>query len=122
MAALEQPNEEIIWLSAVDPAQQWGKSLPHRSDRSFLNVVGTAVALRAGAPVAVLERQGKQLRVFEPEYLDESLRNFALDFTRHRIFTAQNRLLVKEYPPEAAKALSAAGFKRELQDYVLYRI
>jgi ATP-dependent Lhr-like helicase len=122
MAALEQPNEEIIWLSAVDPAQQWGKSLPHRPDRSFLNVVGTAVALRAGIPVAVLERQGKQLRVFEPEYLDESLRNFALDFMRHRIFTAQNRLLVKEYPPEAAKALSAAGFKRELQDYVLYRI
>jgi ATP-dependent Lhr-like helicase len=122
MSALEQPNEEIVWLSAVDPAQQWGKSLPHKTDRAFLNVVGTAVALRAGNVVVVLERKGKQLRVFETAFLEEALRTFALDFTRRRIFTDQNRLIVKEYPPDAAKALSAAGFKRELQDYVLYRI
>ena len=121
-AVLGQPNEEIIWLSAVDPAQQWGKSLPHRTDRSFLNVVGTAVALRAGVPIAVLERSGKVLRVFELQYLEEALRAFALDFTRHRIFSSQNRLLIKEYPPEAVDALITAGFKRELQDYALYRI
>lgn len=122
MAALEQPGTEIIWLSAVDPAQQWGKSLPHMLDRSFMNVVGTAVALKAGVPVVVLERMGKQLRVFEMEYLEDALKSFALDFTRHRIFSSQNRLIVKEFPPEAAGALSSAGFKRELQDYVLYRI
>jgi ATP-dependent Lhr-like helicase len=122
IAALEQPNKEIVWLSAVDPAQQWGKSISHMADRSFMNVVGTAVALKAGVPVAVLERMGKQLRVFDLESLEEALRAFALDFTRHRIFTTQNRLLIKEYPPEAAGALSGAGFKRELQDYVLYRM
>jgi ATP-dependent Lhr-like helicase len=122
MAALEQPSEEIIWLPAIDPAQQWGKSIPHMADRAFMNVVGTAVALKAGVPVAVLERMGKQLRVFDTESLEEALRVFALDFTRHRIFSGQSRLLVKEYPSDAAGALSAAGFKRELQDYVLYRI
>jgi ATP-dependent Lhr-like helicase len=122
IAELEQPNKEIIWLSAVDPAQQWGKSISHMADRSFMNVVGTAVALKAGVPVAVLERMGKQLRVFDMESLEEVLQAFVLDFTRHRIFTNQSRLLVKEYPPEAAGALSSAGFKRELQDYVLYRM
>ena len=122
MAALEQPSEGIIWLPAIDPAQQWGKSIPHMADRAFMNVVGTAVALKAGVPVAVLERMGKQLRVFDTESLEEALRVFALDFTRHRIFSGQSRLLVKEYPSDAAGALSAAGFKRELQDYVLYRI
>ncbi len=122
MTALEQPSDELIWLSAVDPAQQWGKSLPNMVERSFMNVAGTAVALKAGIPVAVLERMGKQLRVFDLEYLEEALRTFALDFTRHRIYSGQNRLIIKEFPPEAAAALTGAGFKRELQDYVLYRI
>ncbi len=122
MAALGQPGEDIIWLSAVDPAQQWGKSLPHLTERSFMNVVGTVVALRSGIPVAVLERSGKQLRVFDMLFLEEAMKTFALEFNRHRIYSSQNRLLIKEYPPEAVQALSGAGFKRELQDYVLYRI
>jgi ATP-dependent helicase Lhr and Lhr-like helicase len=122
IAALEKPGEEIIWLSAVDPAQQWGKSLPHPEGRAFINIMGTVVALRAGMPIAVMERQGRLLRVFDWEYLEEALRSFALEFTRHRIYASQNRLLVKEYPPEAATALSAAGFKRELGDYALYRL
>lgn len=121
MTALGQPKHEIIWLSAVDPAQQWGKCLPHRTGRSFLNVPGTAVALRAGLPVVVLERSGKLLRVFDNQYLEEALNSFVLDFIRHRIFHNQNRLIIKDYPAQAALLLSEAGFKRELQDYVLYR-
>jgi ATP-dependent Lhr-like helicase len=122
MAALEQPNNEVIWLNAVDPAQQWGKSLPHRTDRAFMNVPGTAVALREGIPIAVFERQGKLLRIFEEQHLSEALRVFAQDYARHRIFADHNRLIVKEYPTEAIDALAAVGFKRELQDYALYRI
>jgi ATP-dependent Lhr-like helicase len=33
MAALEDPNDRILWLPAVDPAQPWGKSLAHLPDR-----------------------------------------------------------------------------------------
>lgn len=122
MVAFDHPGEEIIWLSAVDPAQPWGKILPHRLDRSFLNVAGSAVALRAGIPIAIMERQGKQLRIFEEQYLKEALQILSQDFARQRIFSGQNRLIVKEYPEEAVGALAAVGFKHELRDYVLYRI
>lgn len=118
---LEQPRDEIIWLSAVDPVQPWGKSLSHLQDRSFLNVPGTAVALRSGVPVAVFERQGKVLRVFEDTLLSDAMRIFVHDYASKHIFSTVNRLMVKQYPHEAIDALTSAGFLREMQDYVLYR-
>ena len=121
MMELEQPRDEILWLSAIDPAQPWGKSLSHMENRSFINVPGTAVALCAGAPVAVFERQGKVLRVFDDKLLSEALRVFAHDYAGKRIFSTVNRLMVKQYPKEAVDALSSAGFLREMQDYVMYR-
>ncbi len=121
MYSLEQPLPDILWLTAVDPAQPWGKCLPHRKDREFLNIAGNAVALRAGIPIAVFERQGKVLRVFDEEYISEAIETFAEDYSRKRIFSTQNRITVKQYPKEAAEALSKAGFIHEMQDYVLYR-
>lgn len=121
MLTLEQMRDQILWLNAIDPAQPWGKSLQHRADRKFHNLPGTVVALRAGAPVAVMERQGRSLRVFEPDYLAEALHAFTQEYDGRRIFPAQNRIVVKDYPQEAAEELNRAGFSRELQDYVLYR-
>jgi ATP-dependent Lhr-like helicase len=86
-----------------------------------MNIPGTAVALSAGRPVAVLERQGKVLRVFETDRLDEALTGFVRDYNRRRMFPTVNRLIIKQYPPEAAEVLSKAGFMREFQDYVIYR-
>ena len=119
--ALEQPRDQIVWLNAIDPAQPWGKCLQHMPDRSFLNVAGTVVALHAGVPVAVMERQGRTLRVFEPDCITEALRVFVQDYAKRRIFSSQSRILVKDYPEEAAEALSCAGFIQELQGYVAYR-
>jgi len=121
MLALEQPDDRILWLPAADPAQPWGKCLPHRQDRQFVNIPGTAVALRAGVPIAVLERQGKTLRVFDSEPLADALRVFAHDFSLRRLFPALSRLKVTQYPQEAAEALAGAGFLREMRDYALYR-
>jgi ATP-dependent helicase Lhr and Lhr-like helicase len=121
MSVLEQPRDEIIWLSAVDPAQQWGKSLSHIQDRSFLNVPGTVVALKLGIPIAVFERQGKVLRIFYDTSLPDTLRVFANEYKQRRLFPMLNRLTVKQYPQEAVDPLINAGFSRELQDYVLYR-
>ncbi|HKL79194.1 MAG TPA: DEAD/DEAH box helicase, partial [Mobilitalea sp.] len=121
MLALEQPRVDLMWLSAIDPAQPWGKSLPHIQGKSFINVPGTMVALRAGLPVAVFERQGKVLRVFDDTFLSEALRIFAEDYAKRRLYSLLNRLIVKEYPKEAADALTSAGFMHEMQDYVLYR-
>ncbi len=121
MYSLEQPITDIIWLSAIDPAQQWGKSLPHKPDRAFLNIPGNTIALRAGAPIALFERQGKVLRVFEEECITEAIRIFAEDYRKKRVYSSQNRITVKQYPKEAAEAMAKAGFIREMQDYVLYR-
>ncbi|SHH66800.1 ATP dependent helicase, Lhr family [Sporobacter termitidis DSM 10068] len=120
-AALEHPDDRTLWLPAADPMQPWGKSLRHMEGRSFMNVPGTAAALRAGIPVAVFERQGKTLRVFDRDALPEALKAFARDYARRRLFPQAARLTVREYPAEAAEALARAGFVREMQDFVLYR-
>lgn len=121
IAALEEPVRDIIWLPAVDPAQQWGKSLPHMPDRAFTNAAGTVAALYGGEPAAVFERQGRELLVFDHAALPDALRTFVGDFNARRLYPSLNRLIVKEYPPKAAEALKAAGFVKEMQDYVLYR-
>lgn len=121
MLELEQPGEDILWLSAIDPMQPWGKTLPHMQERSFLNVVGNVIALRAGVPVAVFERQGKVLRIFDEAYSLEVLKEFANDFKRKRIYPTLNRIIVKQYPDGMTEAFRGAGFIKEIQDYVLYR-
>ena len=121
LQALEHPDDRIVWLSAADPAQPWGKCLAHDPSRAFLCVPGTAVALKAGVPVAVFEQQGKLLRVFDEPSLAVALRAFAQDFHARRVFPALRRLTVKQFPREAAGALKDAGFTGEMQDYVLYR-
>lgn len=120
-ARLKRPEEELIWLNAADPMQPFGKLLPHEPDRAFTNVPGTAAAFRNGLPAALFERQGKVLRVFESEGLKEILCLFAEEFQKGRIYAGRKRIVVTEYPKEAVEALSESGFRREMQDYVLYR-
>ena len=117
---LQEPQKKLVWINAADPAQCWGKVLPHKEGRSFINVPGTAVACYGGLPVAVMERQGKVLRIWEAELQEECLRLFAEKFRRGSIFSDRKRIVVKEYPDTAAEALHKAGFRKEMQDYVLY--
>ena len=79
------------------------------------------VALRRGEPVVVFEKQGKSCSVFDAEGLEEVLFLFVEEFRRGRIFAGRSRIVVKEYPEEAAYAFERCGFLREIQDYVLYR-
>lgn len=112
---------EVIWLNAADPAQPWGKLFPHEEGRAFVNVPGTAVAFVGGIPAALFERQGKAFRIFQKNGLEEILLRFAEEFRRGRIFAGKKRIVVKEYPPEAAEAFGKSGFMREMQDYCLYK-
>ncbi|MDO4272273.1 MAG: DEAD/DEAH box helicase [Eubacteriales bacterium] len=114
-------EDEIIWLNAADPAQLWGKVLEHEDGRAFMNVPGTAVALKGGRPVMVLERQGRTLKVLEDMNCEEALREFAAAFKGKSLFPEKKRIIVKEYPSEIGDSLGKAGFIRELMDYVLYR-
>ncbi|MCL2487542.1 MAG: DEAD/DEAH box helicase [Oscillospiraceae bacterium] len=117
----EAEREDILWLPGSDPAQLWGRVLPHKMERNFLCVPATAVALAAGAPAAVLERSGAVLRVFEPDKLAPALAALRRDFAAGRIFPQRSKITVKQYPPETASALAAAGFMREMGDYSVYK-
>ncbi|MDY2768400.1 MAG: hypothetical protein SOU13_00570, partial [Eubacteriales bacterium] len=120
-AQLRQPSGECVWLPAADPMQAWGAYLAHEEGRAFLRVPGAAVALMDGAVVAVSEKQGETLRVFDDPAALEALRALADAFRRGAIFPALPRLLIKKYPPTAAPHLEAAGFTREMLDYTLMR-
>lgn len=120
-SALLHPREETVWLNAADPMHPWGKLLPHMEGRAFINVPGTLIAFRGGLPVALMERQGKTLRIFDGAEPEEVLSMFIDEYRRGRILPGKKRIVVKEYPPEAAAALAESGFLREMQDYVLYR-
>ena len=122
-ALLQKSDEELIWLNASDPAQIWGKILKQPKEREFMNLPGTAVALLGGLPAAVLEKQGKTLRVFGDDAqsrLDIILSGLVRDFREKKLFADQKRLIVKDYPKYAGDSLKKAGFIHEMQDYVLY--
>jgi len=121
MQQLEKPYEELIWIPAIDPFQVWGKILKHMPDRSFMNLAQTVVALHCGKPVAVMERQGKALRVFEDDMLEPALALFVKAFNKKQIYPTLNRITIKQYPHQAAQYLVNVGFTKELKDYVLYR-
>ncbi len=101
--------------------QPWGKVLPHAKERAFTNVPGSAAAFRNGIPAAVFERQGKTLRVFALEGLSELIALFAEEYRKGRLYAGRKRIVVTDYPKEAAQALAGSGFMKEMQDYVLYR-
>lgn len=102
-AALKDPAKQILWLNGTDPAVQWGKSLEMPAEQGFLAVPGTAVALSTGRLAAVMERQGKILRVYEPDCLEEVLTEFVRDYRQNALFAEQRRITVKEYPREAGR-------------------
>ncbi|MDE5679635.1 MAG: DEAD/DEAH box helicase, partial [Lachnospiraceae bacterium] len=118
---LQNPEKRIVWINAADPAQCWGKSLPHKEGRNFLNVPGSAVACFGGLPVMVMEKQGKALRIWDEAYQEACLALLAEEYKCGRIFPMQKRIVVKEYPDTAKEALKKAGFLKEMQDYVLYK-
>ena len=82
---------------------------------------GTVIAFRSGLPVALMERQGKTLRIFNGAEPEEVMSLFTDEYRRGRILPGKKRIVVKEYPSEAAVLLTESGFLREMQDYVLYR-
>ena len=106
---LHRPEKKLVWVNAADPAQCWGKILPHQEGRNFLNVPGTAVACQGGVPVAVMERQGKVLRIWEETLQEECLALFAAQWKQGRIFADRKRIVVKEYPLERRRPLSRRG-------------
>ncbi|MCL2404300.1 MAG: DEAD/DEAH box helicase, partial [Defluviitaleaceae bacterium] len=123
--ALEHPTDKVIWLPAPDPNQAWGKTLPYSTDKSFISAQGTVVALKKGIPIAVFERKGHTLRVFDETVLEtvlaEALAAFTEAVNKRNIYPSSSIITVKDYPQHATQALIDAGFVRVMMDYVYYR-
>jgi ATP-dependent Lhr-like helicase len=111
----------VYWLAATDPLQPWGRLLAHPAGRAFMCVQGTAVALRGGLPVALFEKNGAVLKIFDENNLHGTLKDFIKAYTGKKIFPDKKRITVKQYPPGAEAALNEAGFKRVMMDYVAYQ-
>ncbi|KAI4453301.1 atp-dependent helicase lhr-related-related [Holotrichia oblita] len=117
ISALENLPSEIVWLPASDHLQPWGRVLEHMPERSFINSSGSVVALNAGVPLAVFERQGQTLRIFDDNGIEEALKIFAKEYSQRRVFPTVKRLVLKQYPPEASGMLEEAGFARIAVDF-----
>ena len=118
---LDEPDQPALWLPAADPAQPYGRLLEHEPGRAFTRVAGTAVCLIGGHAVAVLEKSGEILRIFDRGHASQALSALAREFRSGRIFTGRDRLCIKTYPDCAAPLLETAGFARVMLDFVLYR-
>ncbi len=121
LAQLSAPDPDITWLHAADPFQPWGRLMPHDPERSFILVPGTAVALVEGLPVMVFERGGEVLRMFDEAQIQPALTAFVKQFALGRVYQGQVKLCVKKYPESAETALRAAGFHKEMLDFVLWK-
>ena len=116
-AMLKDPEEDPVCLNAVDPAQAWGRIIRHEPEKAFLCVPGTAAVTSKGEVRLVLERQGTVLRDFGATAKDYAA--IAEGFRSGRLFPNAHLLTVRSYPEEAGAMLEAAGFIREMRDYVL---
>ena len=118
-------SDEIIWLSAADPFQAWGKFIPHLENKDFANAAITAVALKQGAPIALLEKSGKALRIFNddtsPLLMAAILQSFVKAFKDKHIFYDMKKIVVKEYPANSTSEFKNAGFEKSMVDFTLYR-
>ena len=105
-------------INACDPAQVYGKILPHsESLLPFTNIPGTVIVSKAGKPIMVLERFGERIQLSgSPEEVTEAAQAFKKAFTEKRIWPDRKKVVVKQWPEDTAErdtlkvALKAAGF------------
>jgi ATP-dependent Lhr-like helicase len=71
--------------------------------------------------VAVFERFGRTLRVFDESQTDLALKVFAEAFKKSEIYPELRKITVKYYPKNAVCSLEAAGFTSSMLDWELYK-
>ncbi len=120
MHALNHPDREPVCIVASDPSQAWGSILKHHPDRAFMCVPSTAVVLKSGEVVMVLERGGAVIRCFDDMPM-ESLQCVARAFSLSQLWPSRTRIVVKNPDDSLRAPLLGAGFKRDTQDFVLWK-
>ena len=126
---LDAVKSEYFVLNASDPAQPYGRIVPHsEQELPFMCIPGTAIVFFRGRPVMLLERYGEKI-TFSPDIdnLYEPVREFKNAFQAKRIWPDRKRIAVKYWPedPEQKEklksALASAGFMPEIDKMVLWR-
>jgi len=122
VSALDNNNsDEIIWLYAADPNQTLGSFIPHFEGRDFARSASAAVAIKKGMPVAVAEKSGKALRIFDEAITADIACSLGKAYNSKKIFAGAKKLSIKDYPQEAVATFKDAGFSNVMGDLVLYR-
>jgi ATP-dependent Lhr-like helicase len=126
---MEAAKADYFVLNASDPAQPYGRIVPHsEQELPFTCVMGTAVVFYQGRPVMLLERHGEKI-TFDLgfESLSEAIHEFKKAFQAKRIWPDRKRVAVKYWPedPEQKEklksVLASAGFMPEIDKMVLWR-
>ena len=116
-------------INACDPAQAYGKVIPHgASVLPFANVPGTVLVTDGGMPSVILGRFGERVTFTgTAARVTQAIELFKAAFLERRVWPDQRRVVVKHWPEDADQreilqtALAAAGFKNVVQDMVLRR-
>lgn len=129
-AKLDRKYEPVQVLNACDPCQVYGSIVPHNATGiSFMRVPGTALVIKEGNPLCVLERFGERI-TFGTDSFDEAvslLDNFKKAFYERRIWPQVKKIEVKIWPEEEDSrdflraVLKKAGFERNVTSMVLYK-
>jgi len=126
---MEAAKADYFVLNASDPAQPYGRIVPHsEQELPFTCVPGTAVVFYQGKSVALLERHGEKI-TFAPVFdsLSEAIVEFKKAFQAKRIWPDRKKVSVKYWPedPEQKQklksVLASAGFIPEIDKMVLWR-
>ncbi len=126
---LQKESNAYQVLSGCDPAQIYGRiSAFPKEEMSWSCLPGTAVVLRGGVPVLVVERWGECLTLLmEEDASMEAIMVFIQAFQRSRIWPARRKITVKFWGNEPVSlaedrvCLLSMGFEREMQDLVLWK-
>lgn len=129
--ALAQTDHEtdLCVLNACDPALAYGTIVPHtHSEIPFTRVSSTAVVLKNGCVVLVAERYFDRIATnLRGKELIDVIGMITTAYLEKRLFTDKKRLTFRVWPEDQAlrneldTALSAAGFKPEMDKRVLWR-
>lgn len=122
VSLLASPECGYRILSACDPMQPYGKILPHAEGRAFTRLPSCAPLFYAGDVVAVFEKNGETLRVFDFSHVQNALMRFVKSFRLGEIFPSHRKITVKQYPSEVRDALLSAGFQPDLLSLTLFKI
>lgn len=130
LAAAARSGEWQV-LVACDPAQIYGRLAPHPlTGLQWTRLPGTVLVFRDGVAQLVVERYGAKVSCAPGLSAEEQVQAFAncvAAWRERRFWGARRKLLIKQWQqqPAAQSAvgdrLLELGFRREMQDLVLWR-